>query len=257
MTEPRPVDWRSVFEATYSAAASPIEERIWRAAFGDEYPDGLDPYSFVSRSELARFADEVRVGPGKTLVDLGCGRGGAGLWVAAATGADLTGIDIAEAALVAARERATAMGTVATFQRGEFEATGLAEASADAIMSVDAMLFTPSKEAAFLELRRILRPGGRLVMTSWDYDRQPVGRPPQVSDHRPPAEAAGFGIVRYDTTDHWRERQERIGADLLEAVAELAAESGEPVDDVRAAILEMNATVVCMTRRVFLVAEAR
>jgi SAM-dependent methyltransferase len=256
-TEPQEADWRAIFEATYSAAASPVEERIWRAAFGDEYPDGLDPYSFISRSELDRFADEVRVGPGETIVDLGCGRGGAGLWVAAARGAALIGIDIAEAALVAARERATAMGAAATYQRGEFESTGLADASVDAIMSVDAMLFTPSKEAAFLELRRILRPGGRLVMTSWDYHRQPVGRPPQVPDHRPPAEAAGFEVVAYDTTEQWREREELIAEGLLEAVAELAAESGETIDKVRADVLEMNATIECMIRRIFLVAEAR
>jgi len=256
-TEPQQADWRSVFEATYSAAASPVEERIWRAAFGDEYPDGLDPYSFVSRSELARVADEVRVGPGRTLVDIGCGRGGAGLWVAAATGADLIGIDIAESALVAARERASALGSKATFRRGEFESTGLPDASVDAIMSIDAMLFTPSKEAAFRELRRILRPRGRLVMTSWDYHRQPVRRPPQVPDHRPPAEAAGFEVVAYDTTEEWRERQEHIGKDMLEAVAELAAESGESVEQVRAGILEMNATVEAMSRRVLLVAEAR
>src|SRR6266568_2112300 len=90
-------------------------------------------------------------------------RVGAGLWVAAATGAQLVGIDIAEAALRAARERAEAMGITATFRRGEFEATGLEDASADAVMSVDALLFTPDKAAALRELRRVLRTGGRLV----------------------------------------------------------------------------------------------
>ena len=44
---------------------------------------------------------------------------------------------------------------------------------------------------------------------------------------------------------------------LLEAVAELAAESGETVEQVRAEVLEMNATLDCMIRRIFLVAEAR
>jgi SAM-dependent methyltransferase len=253
---PTTTDWRQVFEDTYAAAASPTQEQIWREVFGDEYPAGLDPYSFVTRSELARFAEEVRVGAGDSLVDIGCGRGGAGLWVAAATGAELIGIDIAETALVAARARAAAIGSSATFRRGEFEATGLDDASVDAIMSVDALLFTPSKAAAFTEFRRVIRPGGRLVMTSWDYGRQPVGRPPQVPDHRPLAEAAGFEIVAYDTTDRWRERNERTGQALFDAAEALASESGEPVEDVRASIAEMNATLDTMIRRFFLVAEA-
>ena len=256
--EPDSTDWRQVFESTYASAASPTEERVWREVFGDEYPEGVDPYSFVSRTELARFAEEVRVGPGEVLADLGCGRGGAGLWVAAATGADLIGIDIAEAALVAARARAAAMGRAnAKYQRGEFESTGLDDESVDAAMSVDALLFTPSKAAALVELRRILRPGGRLVLTSWDYHSQPVGRPPQVPDHRPLAEAAGLRVLAYDATDDWRERGGRVGQGLLDAVEELAAESGEPVDDVRASIVAMNATLDTMSRRFFLVAEAR
>ncbi len=250
-------DWRAVFESTYASAASPVQERIWRSVFGDEYPEGVDPFSFVSRSELARIATEVRVGPGRTLLDIGCGRGGAGLWVAEATGADVLGIDIAESALVDARRRAAALGRPATFQRGEFEATGLATASVDAIMSIDALLFTPDKAAAFLELRRVLRDGGRLVMTSWDYHRPPIGRPPQVPDHRPLAKAAGFDVVAYEDTDRWRERIDRTGAGLLEAVPELACESGQDEAEVRAGIIEMNATIETMTRRFLLVAGAR
>ena len=96
MTDPS-VDPRAIFERTYTAPASRVEEEVWRSVFGDEYPTGLDPYSFVTRSELARFARDLRIGPGERLADLGCGRGGAGLWVAATTGAHLTGIDIAEA----------------------------------------------------------------------------------------------------------------------------------------------------------------
>jgi ubiquinone/menaquinone biosynthesis C-methylase UbiE len=250
-------DWRALFEATYATAASPIEERIWRSVFGDDYPEGVDPYSFVTGPELERISREVQVGPGDTLVDVGCGRGGAGLWVAAATGATLIGIDIAETPLVDARRRAAAMDADATFRRGEFEATTLEDGAADAIMSIDALLFTPNKAAAFVELRRIVRRGGRLVMTSWDYHRQPAGRPPQVSDHRLPAAAASFEILAYETTDRWRERQELIGRGLLEVADELAAEAGEDVAEVRASIEEMNATVEAMTRRFLLVAEAR
>ena len=67
------------------------------------------------------------IGPDGTIADLGCGRGGAGLWVAMATGARLIGVDIAANALAAARQRADALdvGERAEFQKGSFEATGL------------------------------------------------------------------------------------------------------------------------------------
>jgi SAM-dependent methyltransferase len=256
MADGADIDWRQIFEETYAGSPSKVEERIWRAVLGDEYPDGLDPYSFVTRTDLRRFADEVNVGPGETLVDLGCGRGGAGLWVAAATGARLIGIDIAEAPLVHARTRATAMGMGAVFRRGEFEAAGLEDGSVDAVMSVDALLFTPDKARALVELRRILRPGGRLVLTTWDYSGQPVNRPPQVPDHRPLLEPAGLLLIAYDETADWRGRQERIDAGLLDEVEALAVEHGIPVEEERAGIEEMHATMAFMTRHVLLVAEA-
>jgi hypothetical protein len=94
-------------------------------------------------------------------------------------------------------------------------------------------------------------------LTTWDYERQPVGRPPQVADHRPVAEAAGFAVLAYDETPGWRDILRATGAALLAAADELAAESGEPVDEIRASLVEQNATESTMSRRVFLVAEAR
>src|SRR5688572_28508967 len=223
MTDADPNDFRAVFEATYNAPPSRVYEDVWRSVFGDEYPTGLDPHSFVTRSELARFARDVRIGPGERLVDLGCGRGGAGLWVATKNSAHLTGIDPAEAAIEAARARAAAMAMEASFQPGTFEATGLPDGDADAVMSVDALLFTPDKAAALVELRRVLRRGGRLVLTTWDYHTQPVGRPPQVPDHRPLLERAKFRVLAYDDTPGWAETINRLDAGLMQRVDELAA----------------------------------
>jgi ubiquinone/menaquinone biosynthesis C-methylase UbiE len=256
MTNEDTSDFRTVFEATYTVPASRVSEDVWRSVFGDEYPTGLDPYSFVTRSELARFARDLRIGPGKRLADLGCGRGGAGLWVAAKTGAHLTGIDIAEAAIEAGRARAAAMGMEASFQQGTFEATGLPDGDVDAVMSVDALLFTPDKAAALVELRRVLVRGGRLVVTTWDYHTQPVGRPPQVPDHRPLLDRADFRVLAYDDTPGWAETINRLDAGLLQRVDDLAAESGEPAEEVRRGLEEMHASTACMIRRVFLVAEA-
>ena len=252
-------NWSAVFEHTFAGHASAVEARIWREVYGSEYPEGLDPCSYVSVTELRRFVDEVRTGSGQCLVDVGCGRGGPGLWVAAATGSRLIGIDIAKSALAHGRRRADQLGLAgrAKYRLGSFEDTGLSAGSADAVMSIDALLFAPDKAAALAELARIVAPGGRVVLTTWDYHSQPVGRPPQVADHRPLLDKAGFDTVSYEETVAWHERQERIGGALLAAADELAIESSEAPELVRREIAEMNATLGCILRRVLIVAERR
>jgi ubiquinone/menaquinone biosynthesis C-methylase UbiE len=249
-------DWASIFEEGFAAPASAVHRRVSRAAFGSEYPDGVEPLSFVSRTELRRFCTEVMVDRKGHLVDVGCGRGGPGLWVAAHTGARLTGVDIAASALAAAQQRARALGLAAQaeFVRGTFESIPLGGDSVDAVMSIDALLFAPDKQAALAEFGRVLRPDGRLVFTSWDYKSQPAGRPPQVDDHRPLLVQAGFLVQAYEETESWFERHSRVDAGLLAAVDELAAESGEDVEAVRASIEEMHANLATMLRRVFVVA---
>ena len=159
--------WTKRFEQTFTGPASAVRARVWREVYGPEYPAWADPFSYLSVTELRRFARELRAARGGCLVDVGCGRGGPGLWVAAVTGARLIGIDTDETALAAARHRAAAVGMAgrAEFRGGSFEATGLPGGSAQAVMSVDALLFAPGKHAAAAELARVLVPGGWLVLT--------------------------------------------------------------------------------------------
>jgi SAM-dependent methyltransferase len=252
-------EWTARFERSFTGPASAVRARIWRQVYGPEYPSWADPFSYVSVTELRRFASELHVAPGQCLADIGCGRGGPGLWVAAATGAHLAGVDADDAPLAAARRRAAQAGMDgrAGFRLGSFSDTGLPGGCAQAVMSIDALLFAPSKPAAAAELARILAPGGRLVLTSWDYHSQPAGRPPQVSDHRPLLGQAGFDILGYHETDAWRDRQQRTGQALLAAATELAAESGGTAAQRRAGIAEMNATLATMTRRVLVIAQRR
>jgi SAM-dependent methyltransferase len=247
------------FEQTFTGPASPVRARIWQQVYGPEYPAWADPFSYVSVSELRRFARDLDAAPGQYLVDVGCGRGGPGLWLAAATGAWLIGIDLDETALAAARHRAAQAGLAgrASFRPGSFSDTRLPDSSARAVMSIDALLFAPSKPAAAAELARILVPGGRLVLTSWDYHSQPAGRPAQVADHRPLLDQAGFDVLGYEETPAWRDRQQRTGEALLAAAAELAAESGSTAAQQQARITEMNANLAATARRVLVIARRR
>ena len=246
-------DWTAVFTEVHASEVPDGVTRVMAKAMGEEFPRQAQPYSWVSQTELADIARVVE-DTGSRLTDVGCGRGGPGLWVAATTGAHLTGIDIARTGLDAAAEKAALLGVEAEFAVGSFADLPLDDASTDVVMSIDAFLFEPDKAAGAREVARVLRPGGRLVMTSWDYHTQPVGRPPQVDDHRPLLEAVGLIVERYDDTHDWERRQRSFQEGLLARADELAAETGQDVEDFRAGVREMAATTDCMIRRFFLVA---
>jgi len=249
--------WVEVFTSVFEAPASAVQARIWAETYGEEYPAELEPYSLTTRSELRRVVDELALSGGDLLIDVGCGRGGPGLWVSSTAGASLLGVDISPTALAAARRRAAVLGLggSTTFSEGSFDAIPAESASARGVMSIDALLFAPDKAAALREIARVLGPGGRFVATTWDYHTQPVNRPPQVDDHRPLLIEAGFRVVGYDETPGWLESHRKLDSLLLDAVDELAEESGESPEEVRAGLEEMAATVDTMLRRVLVIAE--
>ena len=123
----------------------------------------------VTAASVPELAEALRVGPGSTLLDLACGRGAYGLLIARATGATLIGADFSAEAVAEAQEQAARMGVPdATFRVGELTATGLPDASVEAVLCTDAIQFPDEPPAAYDEIRRVLRPGGRVVLTCWE-----------------------------------------------------------------------------------------
>ena len=100
------------YDIVYDAIPrSPTFARLWREhSLGPDYPEGFEHISFVTLPDLRDMAAALRLQPGSTLVDLACGMGGPGLWIARETGAQLIGIDVSEVALTHARARAEALG---------------------------------------------------------------------------------------------------------------------------------------------------
>ncbi len=194
---PPQVGARERFDAIYSVVSgSATYWNIQRDVYGPQYAEEAAPYSFVTLVDLERIATAIGVLPGQTLVDIGCGQGGPGMWVARTTGAQLTGIDISPIAVAQAAGRAMAFGLEgrARFQTGEFAATGMPDAAFDAAISVDVLWVAPDKPAALREVARILRPGGTFVFTSWDFATSPPDEP-QPSHHEPLLREAGFAIL--------------------------------------------------------------
>jgi SAM-dependent methyltransferase len=208
---------------------SPTRQRIRREVYGDEYPADVDPRSFVTWTELRRLARDLRVGPGDAFLDLGCGQGGPGLWVAGETGASVVGIDLSEIGVARAREHAQELGLAdrACFEVGNIVATGLPEAGFDGAMSVDVLWAVPDKAGAIREASRILKPGARFAFTTWDRDRTPPGYPPPLGDHRPLLEEAGFAVERYDLQPEAEVKRRAYYERVVAAEPTLRQELGE------------------------------
>jgi ubiquinone/menaquinone biosynthesis C-methylase UbiE len=204
------------------AAIADFRRRIYLETFGDEYPQDVATDGYITRGELRQMAEALQVGPGQKIVDLGCGRGGPGQWIAGSTGAALVGIDFSAVALEQAQVRARRLGNNnCSYRSGAFDATGLGAESFDGAFSIDVIWAIPDKPAGFAEAFRILKPRARFVFTDWERDLSPPGYPAPVGDHRPLLEAAGFAVERQQYSAHADDLRRAFYEKMLELQDEL------------------------------------
>jgi Methyltransferase domain len=99
-------------------------------------------------------AQALDLAAGQTLVDLACGRGGPGLWFAQQADTELVGVDFSSVGVSQARHRAALFGLAdrARFVVGDLARTGLAKASADAVVCIYAFHFATPREAVTMAL---------------------------------------------------------------------------------------------------------
>jgi cyclopropane fatty-acyl-phospholipid synthase-like methyltransferase len=239
----------AAFDESHSGRIrSAAVEAIYRSAFGDDNPASAQPSAFYSATTLQDVIDALHLRPGRVVADLGCGHGGPGLWVAQQTGATLIGIDLSPAGIELARDRAVQLGLDdrATFTVGDLTATGLPDACCDAVMSLDVVMFVPAKAAAFREVARILRPGGRFAFTTWEqlthpassddddpqrqalaatFQEHPLLKAAQV-DYCQLTEQAGLTVETCHEPPGWRHQQQALVEGIIAAESDMNAEMG-------------------------------
>jgi SAM-dependent methyltransferase len=194
------------FDTWYAGmSVSPVKDEIQQRHLG--LPPGLLSTSLLTWEGIAEVTEALRLSPGAILLDLACGRGGYGLEVAARTGARLAGADFSAEAIHQARQQARRLGRTAAFCVADLAATGLRTGSASAVLCVDAIQFAPRPDAAYRELRRVLAPGGRAVLTCWEPvstgDERLPERLRRVSLHTGLA-GAGFTGIKVGERAGWR-----------------------------------------------------
>lgn len=154
---------------------------------------------------------------GERVLDAGCGVCGASLWMAARVNAHFTGITISESQLKDAKENIERRGLSerVTAQLGDYFKTGFADGSFDKAFAIESFCYAyPEPLALYREMFRILRPGGRLVISDGVLLKKPNSdrerwlsnefcqgfkmagwcTPEEVTEN---LEAAGFTALRY------------------------------------------------------------
>jgi ubiquinone/menaquinone biosynthesis C-methylase UbiE len=107
---------------------------------------------------------------GERMLDVACGTGLASFVAAAAVGETgrVLGVVISRAMVDAATARSRERGVLNTrFERMEAECLDLPDASFDAAVCALGLMYMPEPETALRELRRVLRPGGRMGLAIW------------------------------------------------------------------------------------------
>jgi ubiquinone/menaquinone biosynthesis C-methylase UbiE len=223
------------YDAVYRAVpGSPTLWQIWQDhAVGADYPTAYSHISFATLRDLGVITDALRLADGDTLVDLACGMGGPSQWIATQHAIRVAGVDASSVAIEQARARATRNGLTdrTEYSVGTFAETGLDPSSAAGALSLDALQYAPSKQAAFNEAARVLKPDGRFVFTAFEVvpDRVtdlPVLGDDPVDDYQPLLERAGFDVKSYEETGGWNERLTAAYEAILQHADALEREMG-------------------------------
>lgn len=112
------------------------------------------------------FLSRIPIEPGMRILDVACGAGQISI-PAARAGAKVTGIDIAANLIERARARAQAENLDARFEEGDAEMLPYEDSSFDLVISLIGAMFAPRPELVAAELKRVCRPGGRIIMANW------------------------------------------------------------------------------------------
>lgn len=149
-----------------------------------------------------RLVDAADLHAGWRVLDIATGSGNAAI-AAARLGCEVTGVDYVPSLLDRGRERARAERLGVDFVEGDAEALPFMTGTFEAAVSVFGCMFAPDQARAAAELRRVVRPGGRIAVASWTPDGF-IGDMFRVMSAHVPPPAGVAPPVLWGVEDHVR-----------------------------------------------------
>ena len=155
---------RDAYADIDAGAGRPAAERLYSEEELTALPSGAVDWA-LGVGNPVRHAE---LKPGEIVLDVGCGAGLDSLLAARAVGPSghVTGLDLLEEMCERGRTHAREAGVDAwtKFVQGEMEDIPLPDASVDVVISNGVINLSPRKSRVLAEIRRVLRPDGRLAV---------------------------------------------------------------------------------------------
>lgn len=239
-------DTKAIYNLTHRQVTDTEAGRLMREFLWAPFGGYIGQLSWATKDQIDALARAAGAGPHTSMLDLCCGTGGIGLYIARAFGCPLTGVDYAERAIAHAADQARRLGVSgqARFIHGDARHLPFGDASFDAVISVDSLVIVPNRQAVLAECARVLRPGGVLAFSdevvagSLPRDRAVLrainvyGRlyPETRQTYLRLLDSSGFAVAEVvDTTTSFTAICDRWAAAYRRYRAELTALMGAPL----------------------------
>ena len=154
---------------------------------------GLDQFHVGGLAATAEFAKRVGVVPGSLVLDAGCGLGGPARYLAETFDCEVIGVDLSPSYVAVANlltARSVVSGRVQA-EVGDLTDLAFTDGQFDLVWTQHVAMNIRDRAALYRELRRVLKPGGRLAF----YDALAADGEPEVRYPTPWAETAELSTV--------------------------------------------------------------
>ena len=143
--------------------------RVWDGDEGERWTEDADRYDAVALPYTRRLMAAAGISAGERVLDIGCGTGeSTRLAALAAVSGSALGVDLSGRMVKRAQERSREEGiTNAGFVQADAQVHRFDEGSFDVVISRFGAMFFSDPVAAFRNIATAVRPGGRLVLLSW------------------------------------------------------------------------------------------
>jgi ubiquinone/menaquinone biosynthesis C-methylase UbiE len=141
------------------------EVRMQFNAAASDYDAGPGAFAHFGK----RLVDVAAITPGNRVLDVASGRGAVLFPAAEKAGAsgDAVGVDFAEEMVRATIQDVARLGLRVRVLLMDAEHLDFPDAAFDRVLCGFGIMFFPNQERALEEFRRVLRPGGRLAVSTW------------------------------------------------------------------------------------------